>query len=189
MTYNWLWPALTIVAIFLGPFSALLVSRWLDNSRAEKARRMEIFRTLMRTRKQLLSWEHVQALNLVELEFIKYPDVITAWKNYLEKLSEPFPPIAEQEKCQQFQAKREKLLTLLIGEIAETLKIKIEKLEILEGNYVPQGWDDAEWEEILIRRALVQVLHGKSAILVESQQEQLDNIVAKFHASSETKVQ
>ena len=188
MTYNWLWPALTIIAIFLGPFSALLVSRFLDNSRADKVRRMDIFRTLMRTRNQLLSWDHVQALNLVELEFRKYPKAIDAWKNYLEKLSEPSPPIQEQERYQQFHAKREKLLTLLIGEIAKTLKIEVEQLEILEGNYVPQGWDDAEWEENVIRRALIEVLHGKSAILVKSQQEQLDNLVSVL-APSKTKPQ
>ena len=188
MTYNWLWPALTILAIFLGPFSALLVSRLLDNSRADKARRMDIFRTLMRTRNQLLSWEHVQALNLVELEFTKYPKVIDAWKNYIEKLREPSPPIEEQERFRQFQDKRDKLLTLLIAEIAKTLKIEVEQLEILEGNYVPQGWDDEEWEQILIRRALIEVLYGRSAILVESQQEQLDNLVNVL-AHSKTKLQ
>ncbi len=188
MTYNWLWPALTIIAIFLGPFSALLVSRFLDNSRADKARRMDIFRTLMRTRNQFLSWDHVQALNLVELEFRKYPKVIDAWKNYLEKLSEPPPPVQEQEKEQQFHAKLDKLLTSLIGEIAKALKIKIDLLEIYEGNYVPQGWADAEWDQTRIRRALIQVLHGKSAILVKSQQEQLDNLVSVL-APSKTKPQ
>lgn len=183
MIDNWLWPALTVIAIIAGPFGALLVSRYLDNLRADKARRMDIFRTLMRTRSQPISWEHVQALNLVELEFRNYTNVIDAWKKYLDNLSKPIPPIAEQKKFQQL---REKLLTLLIEEIAKTLNVKVQQLEILEGNYVPQGWEDREWEDIVFRRALIQVLQGKSAILVKSQQEQLDTTIAKIYGSSKT---
>lgn len=71
---------LTLIAIFSGPFFAILVSRILDNGKEQRARQMEIFRTLMRTRRTPIWAEHVGALNLVEIEFKDDPKVIAAWK-------------------------------------------------------------------------------------------------------------
>ena len=189
MTDNWLWTALTILAIIAGPIGALLVSRYLDNSRAEKAARMDIFRTLMRTRSLPLSWEHVQALNLVELEFRNHTRVIDARKNYLKILNEPIPTAEEQESFHQFLNRRNKLLTLLIDEIAKTLNVKVKQLDIYEGNYVPKAWDDEEWDKALIRRGLIEVLTGITPIWVKSQQEQPGNTLEKVHSSSKSKLQ
>ena len=49
----------TIAAVFLGPIFAVLLTRYIDYRRADKARKLDIFRTLMRTRKMSLNWEHV----------------------------------------------------------------------------------------------------------------------------------
>ena len=43
--------AATIVAVLVGPILAVLITRIIDDQRASKARRMDIFRTLMRTRR------------------------------------------------------------------------------------------------------------------------------------------
>jgi len=59
----------TIVAVFLGPIFAVLVTPWVDNERLKQNRRMEVFRTLLRTRRIRLNPDHVGALNLVEIEF------------------------------------------------------------------------------------------------------------------------
>ena len=63
---------------------------------------------------------------------------------------------------------RQNLLTKLIYEISKVLKFKVEQLDILEGNYIPQGWNDDYWEQKLVRKALIDVLGGRHPILIQS---------------------
>ena len=171
MTDSGLWMGLaTIVAVVLGPVIAVCITRYLDDLRADKARKLDIFRTLMRTRRMQLHWEHVGALNLVEVEFINHPKVVEAWKAYLGSLGEELPPIEQKDRHDKIFNMREKLLTTLIDEIAKVLKIEIKQLDILEGNYMPQGWADDEWEQKLVRRGLINVLHRKTSILIQPNQ-------------------
>ena len=59
---------LTVIALVAGPVIAVITSRCIDTFRAKRDRRMDIFRTLMRTRRSTLSVDHVGALNLVEID-------------------------------------------------------------------------------------------------------------------------
>ena len=149
-------PWVTILAIVLGPFLAILASQHLERARSCKQRKVEIFHTLMRTRSIQISPEHVGALNLVELEFLGEENVMKAWKAYMENLNEQFPPIEEKDKYDQALQNRGRLLT-----------IKIQQLEILRGSYVPQGWADQDWENTIMRRSLIDVLNGKTPIIVQ----------------------
>ncbi len=128
---------------------------------------MDVFRTLMRTRNLTTSWDHVGALNLVEVEFAKHKDVVKAWKEYLNCLGEPFPPNEEKERQDKLDKKRVTLLTKLLDEIAKTLKIEIAQLDILAGNYVPQGWQDDHVDERIVRFLLMNVLSGKTSIKID----------------------
>src|SRR6266550_8447745 len=156
----------SLIAIVLGPAFGAYMTRWLDDRREAHKRKFDIFRTLMRTRKMPIHTDHVSALNLVEVEFIKNQNVISAWKTYLACLSEPFPSIEEKEKHDAAAKKRDSLLTKLLSEIAKSLRVKIEQLSILEGNYIPQGWVDDDWEQRLIRRSLLDVLMARRAVVI-----------------------
>lgn len=170
MTHEDWYSVATIVAVLLGPVLAVIVTRFIDDSRADQYRKLEIFRTLMRTRKTPIVNDHVGALNLVEVEFIKHGDVIAAWKAYLANLGEPLPPIEQKDVYETAVRKRDSLLTKLISEIAKVLKIKIEQLDILEGNYIPQGWHDDDFEQRFTRRALMNVLTGRQPIRIKADQ-------------------
>jgi hypothetical protein len=171
MTAGQFWMGLaTIIAVVLGPILAVVITRINDDRRADRARKLDIFRTLMRTRRMPVHFEHVGALNLVEVEFVDYPDVVKAWKEYLSNLGEDLPPIEQKDRFDAAVKKRDSLLTRLIHEISKVLKINVEQLDILEGNYVPQGWHDEEWEQRLARRGLIGVLQGMSPIIVQFQQ-------------------
>lgn len=171
MTSGEFWLAIaTIIAVVLGPIFAVLVTRFVDNSRAAKSRKLDIYRALMKTRLIPLHMEHVSALNLIEVEFIDHPKVITSWKEYLSNLSEKSPPEEEREIYEQWRNKRNSLLTKLIYEISQVLKIKkIEQLDILKGNYLPQGWESDAWDKLLIRKGLVSVLLGKQSISIKAE--------------------
>ena len=60
---------LMIAAVLLAPVVAVQVQKWLEQYRAERERQLRIFKTLMATRATGLSHDHVQALNLIDLEF------------------------------------------------------------------------------------------------------------------------
>ena len=64
---------LTLIALIVVPLvaanSAVFVTRQIDQKRDERVRRMDVFRTLMRTRRIPICADHVGALNLVEIEF------------------------------------------------------------------------------------------------------------------------
>ena len=171
MIHDGFWlPWITIAAIVSGPVIAIMASQHLDKVRADKQRKLDVFCTLMRTRSMQISPDHVGALNLVEFEFRDCPHVVSSWEEYLEHLSEELPPIEEKSQYDRAIQKRNTLLTTLIDQIAKVLGIKIAQLEILRGNYVPQGWADAEWDQQLVRRGLIDVLHGKSPIQVRVHQ-------------------
>src|ERR1035441_3208916 len=122
----------TIIAVLLGPLFAVYVTRRIDESRLKQTRRMDVFRTLMRTRRVRLNPDHVGALNLVEIEFYGEASVIEAWKAYWNHLRMVAPAGMNQDQERQFYQERDGLLTKLLHAIAKTLRFHIEQLDILE---------------------------------------------------------
>ena len=56
---------MTIIALIAGPVIAVIITRFCDEAREAKRRKWEIFRTLMRTRREQLTTDFVGALNLI----------------------------------------------------------------------------------------------------------------------------
>jgi hypothetical protein len=50
--------------------------------------------------------------------------------------------------------------------MAKALNFKIEQLEIFEGGYTPQGWEDELAEQRLVRKFLLDLYQGKVALPV-----------------------
>ena len=158
----------TIIAVLLGPILAVQITRKIDDRRAQQARKMDIFRTLMRTRRTPLHLDHVGSLNLVEVEFANNKKVVDAWKAYLRNLGEEMPSIEQKDRHDKAVKIRDALLTKLIYEISVVLKFRVQQLDILEGNYVPQGWHEDEWEQQLLRRYLIAVFSGRVPLKIQS---------------------
>lgn len=146
------------------PVRAVEVTRKIDEERFQQARRMDVFRTLMRTRRTRLTPEHVGALNLVEIEFHDEKVVIDAWRKYWVHLGR-VTPLSENE-MEPFFRERDGLLTKLLHAIAKSLYFNIEQLDIFEGGYVPQGWMDNERIIKDLQFLLLEVLSGKRGIPV-----------------------
>jgi len=128
---------------------------------------MDIFRTLMQTRMTPIDREHVAAINLVEIEFANENMVVEAWKKYRSSLVEPIDDTANPREIDNLEKKRNTLLTKLIHEIAKSLKFRVEQLDILEGNYYPQGWSDEYREQRILRSLLREVLQGSRPLNVQ----------------------
>lgn len=129
----------TIAAIVLGPLLAVAVDRIQQRWTGKKTRRLEIFRDLMRTRKARLDPVHVNALNLVDLEFYGRPRVLSAFRSYIGHLSQPVPP---QEAADPFFDHREELLVTLLFEMGRELGYSYDKRDLEKLAYGPVGWNN-----------------------------------------------
>ena len=144
---------------------------------------MDIFRTLMRTRRTRLFIDHVSALNLVEIEFRDDKKVSAACKSYLEDLGSEQPRRADEEvavdstgeemriRNERYNTRvvkaREKLLATLLHEMAQVLGYKeVAALDIFKGGYSPQGWADIDVQQEIIRRYVIDLAFGDRALPV-----------------------
>jgi Family of unknown function (DUF6680) len=152
-----------LAATFLGPIAAVMMTRYIDRQRERNARRLWIFRTLMATRRTWLSAEHIAALNQIELDFQKDVGVMNAYRMYMKHLTTPFEPKDNDRVGHERQSMRTKILS----EMAKTLGIRVEQLDIFEGGYVPQGHVDIEREQASIRKLLLEIADGKRSLPIE----------------------
>jgi hypothetical protein len=157
---------LTIFALIAGPIVAVLITRWFDQSRVIKDRQLDVFRALMRTRKAALSPDHVNALNLVEIDFYgskpvpaTYKELIRHFNNYANS-----PQWAERHRT---------LLTKLLSEMAAHLGYQIPQLEVFEGGYYPTGFAQMEEQQVAMRLGLIELLSGKRTLPVHTGREAL----------------
>lgn len=146
---------LNIAAILLSAVAvvaAVFITNMLNRREQRRESKIDIFRTLMLTRVNKLSQEHVSALNAIEIEFNDCKIVMEAWNKYFENLSSDSTP-----------EKRNRLFAKLVAEIAKTLNMRIEQLDILNENYLPQGWINDLEEQRLLRQLLIGLLNPNSS--------------------------
>ena len=155
---------INLAAIVIGPIAAVVIGLWLEDRREKKQRKLETFRMLMRTRMARLSGDHVAGLNIVELEFRDAPNVMAAWKHYMEHLDTPLP--AQPDRVDAFLADRNNRFTKLLYEIGVSLGFRIEQLDILRGNYAPQAWANDEEQQRELRTMMVELLAGQRPLPV-----------------------
>lgn len=88
---DWALGLAVVIATFAGPVLAVLVTRHIDNVRRIKERRLNIFRSLMATRRAFLSADKVTALNMVEIEFYGIKSVQDAHREVMAHINTPPP--------------------------------------------------------------------------------------------------
>ena len=172
---------LTLIALIAGPLAAVGLTRYVDQRRERISRRMDVFRTLMRTRRAPTTIEHVGALNLIEIEFASDPQVLSAWKALFTHFAREHPRRFDETTVsgqdienrrreglfsKRLAEERATLLTKLLHPMAKALDFKIEQLEIFEGGYIPQGWEDELVEQRLVRNFLIELYRGGVALPV-----------------------
>lgn len=153
---------LMITAVFLGPIVAVQLTRYLDDQKEVRERKLDIFKTLMATRAYNVSWTHVEALNRIDLEFKrknrKEKEVIDAWKEYLDLLGNTnIPP-------EQWAVRRVDLLVELLHKMAAVLDYDLDKTHIKNSSYSPRIHGETEEQQSALRAGLIEVLEGKRPI-------------------------
>ncbi|HQO21144.1 MAG TPA: hypothetical protein PLA03_12405 [Acidobacteriota bacterium] len=158
-----------VLAVLLAPFLAVFAQKQIELWRERRSRKMWIFKTLMATRARSLSNEHVQALNMIDLEFIEPSDkdVITAWKEYHDQLN-AFPKEGEDLEQRQvvWSDKLNDLLPKLLVKMGMALGYDFNSVDIRRGAYSPVAHANEELELQLLRKMMLEWLHGDRKVSV-----------------------
>jgi len=160
---------LAVVAILVAPFSAVYAQRKLDIRREKGQRKVGVFKTLMATRGAVLSPEHVEALNMIDLEFREKTEepVRAAWREYRDHLNS-FPRDGESLSQRQivWGQKTQDLLVKLLDNMGKSLGYTFDAVEITKGAYRPEAYGTAEIETQILRRTLAEWLLGDRHVSV-----------------------
>jgi hypothetical protein len=154
-----------IVAVFLGPITAVQLTRFLDSRSAARQRKLDIFKTLMSTRQYATNWEHVMTLNRIDLEFsakhVKEKNVVDAWKAYLDLLND------KSYALEQWGTRRADLLIDLLHKMSIVLDYDFDKTHIKNSSYSPTAHGNYDIQQEAIRQGLLEVLEGKKTVQME----------------------
>ena len=157
-----------VFATLVGPILAVLITRWRDRVTTKKDRQLYIFRVLMATRRQKINLEHVQALNLIEIDFYNCTPIQTAWRAYLDHLSTPDPgrPLSQDEFLARDKTQQD-LLTKLLSEMAKYLGFSnIDQIDIRNGGYAPDGWRFRDQQAGRAQDYLIAMSEGRATLPV-----------------------
>jgi hypothetical protein len=153
---------LLIAATALSPLIAVQVTRYLDDRREGRGRKLQVFKTLMATRAYNLSPAHVEALNRIDLEFSAgkraEKAVLDVWQQYLDHLgSTTLTGAAWNER-------RVDLLVDLLHAMGKALGYDFNKTQIKNATYSPTAHGRIETEQGQIRQLTIEVLEGRRSL-------------------------
>jgi hypothetical protein len=150
-----------MITILVSPLLAVQVTESLQKRKEARGRRLWIFKTLMATRASRIAHDHVQALNMIDLEFRGggrgSKTVIEAWKAYLNHLNTQMPP-------EVWAPRGDDLFFDLLFAMAQSLGYNMDKTDIRSTSYFPTGHSRLEDENARVRTYIRELLEGKRAL-------------------------
>lgn len=165
-TINVLVLVVTIYAIYIGPIKAAELSIRLQAKKEKEARRHAVFKSLMQTRDMPLVFEHVSALNLIQLEFNEDTKVLDALKTYISILNSKFPDASDPHVFEIFHKDKKNKLYDLIHEIGKSVGYTFDKRELEDLSYSPIGWNNDDQEMRTFRNMVIELLSGRRSLPV-----------------------
>lgn len=163
---------LMILAVLAGPVLAVQVQKMIDAARQHLQRRHVVFETLMSTRAARLSYDHVRALNMIDIEFAEKRilwrfyrlrpanEVLDAWKQYQDYLNHP--PSERQDEVN--RSRIDELFIDLLHAMSKVLGYHFDKVTLRRGVYSPKAHGDMELVQNAARFWFVDIMTGKTSI-------------------------
>lgn len=163
---------LMIISVLFAPFIAIFAQRKIDEKRDRRNQKLWVFRTLMATRGNKISLEHVQALNSIDLFFDengREKVIIDKWDEYLDHLDlrvdENDPNYSV--KLESWTNKSNDLLSDLLSLMGKNLGYEFSAVKIKKGIYMPKGHGDFRNEQWLIQKGFSDIMQGKRGFPVQ----------------------
>lgn len=152
-----------IGAVLAGPMIAVLITRIHDARSERRSRKLNVLRSLLRTRQIRIDPEHVGALNLIDIEFYGSENIITAYGKYINHLSTP-APVEAAEKA--YFDERHDLFVALLHAIGSNLGYKFDKHDLDRRGYTPIAWSNEQERQSKNAALLTELLEGRRSLPV-----------------------
>jgi hypothetical protein len=163
---------ITIFAVILGPILAVRAQKIIESLRETKNRRLSLFKKLMSTRGERLNREHVQALNMIDIEFYgrrllgsriqtkNEKSVTNAWKNYNDNLSSK----SNYENLEMWLKDGDSLFIKLLYEMSQSLGYDYDEVQLKRDCYRPEAHANIENAQLDVLEGLAKVLKHERSI-------------------------
>ena len=137
-----------VFATVMGPILAVQAQKRLEILRERFNRKVWVFSTLLNTRGQRLSHEHVRALNMIDIAFYgsmllrfrwqsaRDKAVSIAWTVYLDNLSTDTNGYVDAQWVV-LESKRTELFIDLLGAISQSVRYDFDRVHLAKSVYVP----------------------------------------------------
>lgn len=152
---------INIIAICGSPIIALRIQKKIEKYEEKNKRKLDIFKTLLATRGNTTSLEHVQALNMIDIEFYEEQKITQLWNIYRDHLNS-FPQNEDKSAQDRWAEKRVDLFTDLLHGISKFLGYEFDIVILKKGAYIPKAHSDLGMEQDSIRRGIVNLLQGET---------------------------
>jgi hypothetical protein len=153
-TVLWVTGILSVAAIIAAPISALWVQRKIEDSKALNGRRQAIFKALWVNRRRPFWVPRVDALNMIDVEFVGKDKVLDAWQALFAHYVRKDHPGTDDQIFNQ----REELYATLLFEISQVLRYKFGRTYVRDNIYRPILHGEVELMELETRRMINQLL-------------------------------
>jgi hypothetical protein len=157
---------ISIIAIFRSPIIALRTQKKIEEYEEKNKRKLDIFKTLLATRANITSLEHVQALNMIDIEFYEEKKITQLWNIYRDHLNS-YPQNGDKFAIESWAGKRPDYFTDLLHGISNFLGYEFDRIILKKGAYIPQAHGDLSMEQDLIRRGIVNLLQGETHMKIQ----------------------
>lgn len=160
---------LTLVSITAGPAIGIQVQKYLERKETDKEQKSRVFFTLMATRMERLSYEHVKALNSIILSFHTYDKkskeqkVLDRWKEYHAILCDEN---LQKNHNDQWLSRKSSGFIDLLYEMSQCLGYVYDKGEIEKGCYGPVAHETFDQNQITINTGLAEIVSGQKPLSV-----------------------
>lgn len=135
-----------------------------EQKRSALNRKFSVFYSLMQTRANRLSYQHVEALNMIDMEFRESDDVTYAWNEYFDHLCR-YKPNSEID-ITIIEEGRNALFVNLMYEMSKFLNFNHTKLDIKNKIYAPEFIYNKELNQQEIERYLADLLSNRKSLSV-----------------------
>jgi len=163
---------ITVVAIMLAPIFTLRVQKKLEARKEKEQRKLFIFKTLVATYATRVSPDHIQALNMINIEFYGIEHVLNSWHLYQNHLTTAVAdanntsiPLEERElKAKEWIDRGSDLFIDLLVCMSKEVGYPFDKTTLSNGIYYPIAHQRLEDENRFLRQGLLDIIYNNKPI-------------------------
>lgn len=150
---------LAILAVIVGPISAVLITLWYQARKQKFDSKNRLFLTLMAHRKSFhLNPEGVNALNMISVVFADNPSVVALWNDFYNLLA------GDLEKNKQ---ERDHKYLEMLSAMARVLGYKSLSQTDIDKFYYPKSFVDQLETNAKVQKEFLQVLENSARFVVD----------------------